>query len=206
MSMTNYSKWDHLEDSDSEEEAPRQARVTRLDNPSSITFGGSRTGAKGAEPIKVVTPASGEAPPRKAQKIATKKQQQQQPAAAPSKATAAASSAPTPAAAEARAAGPLTKGGLSSSYSKWDSFAAALSDSDEEEGSGSGGSDDYDDADDDDSDNRRAGCGGFGPGGHDSRGAVPSLPTSSELAAEAAEQAALAESLPLPTPAPKDTW
>lgn len=51
----DYSKWDSIDVSDDEEDKPKKQTpmVTRLDNPSSITFGGGKTGVVGEKPIEV---------------------------------------------------------------------------------------------------------------------------------------------------------
>jgi hypothetical protein len=47
LTSMDYSKWDKMEDGEEEATAPRQKpQVTRLEQPSSITFGGNFTGIK----------------------------------------------------------------------------------------------------------------------------------------------------------------
>ena len=103
--------------------------MTRLDNPSSITFGGAQTGAVGAKPIQVVSPASSGA-------VVTKTKAPPQKAAKPSAATKAA--APNGPAAKATPAGKS----LAASYAKWDKILADESDSDAECAAGESDSDD----------------------------------------------------------------
>mmetsp|Transcript_83477 Transcript_83477/g.162410 ORF Transcript_83477/g.162410 Transcript_83477/m.162410 type:complete len:564 (+) Transcript_83477:191-1882(+) len=127
--MVDYSKWNSLDDSGDEEEERRVPRVTRLENPSSITFGAGKSGAKGEEPIEVKTVLPPQPPPEKSATVSTVRQAKTLPKVENSVAAFTPGTSVVPA--------PQDKGGsLSSSYNKWDKILAECSDSDAEDDSG----------------------------------------------------------------------
>jgi len=118
--MVDYSKWSNLDDDSEDEDNQRpRPRITQLETGSSVTFGGGKTGAKGAAPIEVKTPA----PPAKPPVVVKPKR-------AATAAVEASSSVPTPPKAP-KPAPPPPKGSLAASYAKWDAILADESDSDQ---------------------------------------------------------------------------
>lgn len=114
--MVDYSKWSNMKDDSEEEEEKPRPRITRLEAGSSITFGGGKTGAKGASPIEVATPAITKPPT-----VAKPKRAAAGPAPA----------APATQKALKAAPPPLPKGSLDASYAKWDAILADESDDNE---------------------------------------------------------------------------
>ena len=137
MARLDYSRWDNLDVSDDEAEQARpQPRVTRLEAPSSVTWGGA--GKDGGINIQTTLPGPAAAPASTTSGTSTSSTRKSNPSSASNPQTCASSSGSSSGSgAGAGAKAPTSRkpgGGISASYSKWDDILKDMSDSEDEGG------------------------------------------------------------------------
>jgi len=131
----NYSKWDNLDISSDEEDSAPKPRITKLDNASSITFGGGKTGIKGAPAIEINETKKNLPPPPPPSSSSS--------SSSSSIKVSKVSDKVLPSTATQKNNTTKVKGSLHESYSKWDKFV----DSDDSDNDENDDEDDYDEED-----------------------------------------------------------